>query len=103
MNSSYVLPMAVGSSILVGCAGYEVHPQKDSKFNYMVDVHLGLMSFPFLNDLTLGTNTAFRVARKTCGAASNVTAEELKLMPGYVFVNSRGFEFTCPNSVEEVQ
>jgi hypothetical protein len=103
MNSSFVLPMAVGSSIFVGCASHELHPINDSKFNYMVDVHLGLMSFPFLNDPALGTNTAFRVARKTCGAASNVTAEELKLTPGYIFVNSRGFKFTCPNSVEEVQ
>jgi hypothetical protein len=88
--------------MLVGCASSDVRPIKDDpRFTHDLRVDLGLMSN--WNDLTAGTDTALRVARKTCGAASNATAEELKLTQGPALYNMRLFKFSCPNSLEEIQ
>ena len=102
MNSAYVLPALVGTGILVGCASSDARPVKDDpRFTHDMRVNLGLASK--WNDPTSGTDTALRVARKTCGAASNVTAEELKLTPTIAIYNAREFKFACPNSLEEIQ
>ena len=102
MNSAYVLPALVGTGILVGCASPDVRPIKDDpRFTHDMRVNLGWLTS--WNDRTAGTDTALRVARKTCGASSNVTAEELNLTPTIAIYNARGFKFSCPNSLEEIQ
>ena len=88
--------------MLVGCASPDVRPIKDDlRFTHDMRVNLGYMRN--WNDPTAGTDTALRAARKTCGAASNVTAEELTLTPTIAIYNAREFRFACPNSLEEIQ